>query len=92
MLTSAGRLPYKGIIHVAGINMFWHATEKSIRLSIQNAMKIAEEQNFRSVAFPVIGAGTGSFNRNKALEIINEELARMNHEIEIVVVNYHKDR
>ena len=27
VLTSAGRLPYRGIIHVAGINAFWVATE-----------------------------------------------------------------
>src|SRR5579871_5812266 len=26
VLTSAGRLPYKGIIHVAGINMLWMAS------------------------------------------------------------------
>ena len=26
VLTSAGRLPFKAIIHVAGINMLWQAT------------------------------------------------------------------
>src|SRR5438046_1343761 len=34
VLTSAGRLPYKGIIHVAGINLLWRATEGSIRKSV----------------------------------------------------------
>ncbi|MDR1963690.1 MAG: macro domain-containing protein [Planctomycetaceae bacterium] len=29
--TSAGKLPFRGIIHVAGINLLWFATEKSIR-------------------------------------------------------------
>jgi hypothetical protein len=31
VLTSAGRLPFMGIIHVAGINMLWRASERSIR-------------------------------------------------------------
>ena len=34
VLTSAGRLPFKAIIHVAGINMLWRASERSIRQSV----------------------------------------------------------
>lgn len=63
-LTSAGRLPFKVIIHVTGINMFWLATEPSVKNSVINAMKIVNEQNFNSVAFPLIGSGSG--NRGKA--------------------------
>ena len=40
VLTGAGRLKFKGIIHVAGINMFWRATENSIRSSVSNAVNI----------------------------------------------------
>ncbi|MBB01639.1 MAG: Appr-1-p processing protein, partial [Planctomyces sp.] len=36
VLTSAGKLPYRGIIHVAGINMLWRASERSIRDSGTN--------------------------------------------------------
>src|SRR5689334_7805725 len=35
--TSAGRLPFKAIIHVAGINMLWRATRDSIANSVRNA-------------------------------------------------------
>src|SRR2546422_11365031 len=31
VLTSAGTLPFRGIIHVAGLNMLWQASEYSIR-------------------------------------------------------------
>jgi len=55
VLTSAGRLPYKGIIHVDGINMFWAATQTSIRRSTVSAMQIVERGQFASVAFPIIG-------------------------------------
>src|SRR6266478_4848074 len=52
VLTSAGRLPFKGIIHVAGINMLWRASERSIRDSAKNAIRLAYEKGFKSLAFP----------------------------------------
>ena len=35
--TCPGRLPFKAIIHVAGINMLWRSSERSIRDSVRNA-------------------------------------------------------
>src|ERR1043165_1012979 len=43
VLTGAGKLPYKGIIHVAGISMLWRSSEESIRGSVANALRIAEK-------------------------------------------------
>src|SRR5256885_13525477 len=37
VLTSAGRLPFKAIIHVAGINMLWRASAQSIQGSVTSA-------------------------------------------------------
>lgn len=88
VLTSAGRLPYKGIIHVAGINMFWRATEKSIRDSIRSAIDIVNREGYGSVAFPLIGSGSGSFNTEKALDIMLDELAKVSTKAGIVVVKY----
>src|SRR4051794_29913703 len=51
--TSAGRLPYKAIIHVAGINMAWRATRASIRDSVRSALTLSEKLELRSVAFPI---------------------------------------
>ncbi len=56
VLTSAGRLPFRGIIHVAGINMLWRSSEYSVRQSVQNAMKLVAQLDFASVAFPLIGS------------------------------------
>lgn len=74
VLTSAGRLPYKGIIHVAGINLFWMASEWSIRQSVRNALIIMQEKGFESIAFPLIGAGSGSFREPEAKRILSDEL------------------
>src|SRR5581483_4703577 len=45
VLTSAGKLPFRGIIHVAGINMLWRASEYSVRTSGQSAMRLVSEKN-----------------------------------------------
>src|SRR5215475_5869589 len=55
--TGAGRLPFRAIIHVAGINVLWRASEESIRLSTSNGVKVAAARGIRSLAFPIIGGG-----------------------------------
>jgi len=70
VLTTAGRLPYRGIIHVAGINLRWQATEASIRASTRNAVTLARQQGYQSIAFPIIGAGSGGFPEDRALDIM----------------------
>jgi O-acetyl-ADP-ribose deacetylase (regulator of RNase III) len=77
VLTSAGRLPFKGIIHVAGINLLWTATERSIRDSARNAVLLATSQSFTSLAMPLIGAGTGRFKPEQTKELILNELGRL---------------
>ncbi len=90
VLTGAGRLPHKGIIHVAGINGFWFATERSIRGSVRSAMRIVEEQGFQSVAFPVIGAGSGSYHVDKALALMLDEFTRIESLARVRIVRFRK--
>jgi O-acetyl-ADP-ribose deacetylase len=86
VLTSAGRLPFKAIIHVAGINMLWRASQRSIRDSVGNAMTLAAEEGFRSIAFPLIGAGSGGFNQERAQKIMLAELQKLELPLEVTVV------
>ena len=90
--TSAGKLPFKGIIHVAGINMLWFATEKSIRLSVRSALALTKENRYRSIAFPLIGAGTGGASQQKTLDMICEEISSSDFEGEAVVVKFKKQK
>ncbi len=90
VLTGPGRLKRKGIIHVAGINIFWQASEKSIRDSAQSAMAIVNKLNFRSVAFPVIGAGAGGMNEQRAYEILVDALMKIPSRAEVRIVRYKK--
>ena len=90
VITSAGKLKHKAIIYVAGINMLWRATEDSIQNSVINAIKISIENNFNSIAFPIIGTGTGSFSEVKALEIMNTALENINNNLDVIIVKFTK--
>jgi O-acetyl-ADP-ribose deacetylase (regulator of RNase III) len=88
VLTGAGRLPLRGIIHVAGINLLWRASEKSIRESVANAIAIAREHDFASVAFPIIGSGSGGFSQHRALRLMCETLASLDYAGRVVIVRH----
>ncbi len=86
VLTSAGRLPFKGIIHVAGINMLWRASVRSIRDSVKSAMQLAQENGFVSIAFPLIGAGSGGFNQDKTKALMLDELKQIDIQMSVKIV------
>lgn len=88
VLTSAGRLPFRGIIHVAGIDMLWRASEHSIRMSVRNACVLAEQHRFASLAIPAIGAGSGGFDEGNSIAFIVDELESLAHDVDVVVVRY----
>ena len=88
VLTGAGRLPYLGIIHVGGINMLWRASEGSVRGSVRSAMRIVEEKGFASVAFPIIGAGSGGFDQTRALELMVDELVGLKSAAAVTIVRF----
>ena len=90
VITSAGRLPFKGIIHVAGISMWWRSTEYSIRESCRNAIRIAREHSFASIAFPLIGAGTGGGSIESVEKLMIDQLGKEEYSGRIVIVRYKK--
>ncbi len=86
--TTAGRLPFKAIIHVAGINLLWRSSERSIRASVRNALALANRRNYRSIAIPLIGAGSGGGDPNQVQAIIESELERCEFPGEVRIVRY----
>ena len=86
VMTSAGRLPFKAIIHVAGINMLGWASEWSIRQCVRNAVVLAHEKGFKSIAFPLIGADFGGYDLDWAKAIMRDELGQMELPLDVKVV------
>ncbi len=88
VLTGAGRLPCKALIHVAGISLWWRASEASIGQSVCSAMRLVHEHGFASVAFPLIGAHTGGFGEPGALRVMLAAFERIESAAEVTVVRY----
>ena len=86
--TSAGNLKFESIIHVAGINILWFATRFSIQESVRNAMQIVNDRHYESVAFPIIGSGSGNRGRERALGYMLESFETIESTADVRVVNY----
>jgi O-acetyl-ADP-ribose deacetylase (regulator of RNase III) len=88
--TGAGRLPFRALLHVAGIGLLWRSSERSIRGSVRSAMEIVKSKGYRSVAFPLVGAGTGSGSPERVLDLIRDELRSIEYEGEARIVRYRR--
>ncbi len=87
-LTSPGKLPFKAIIHVAGINMLWFATKYSVRQSIVNSMHLVNEKPFTSVAFPLVGSGSGNRGREWSFKVMLDTFETIESDARVVIVRY----
>ncbi|MCB1553449.1 MAG: macro domain-containing protein [Xanthomonadales bacterium] len=92
VVTGAGRLPYRAIIHVAGINMLWRASPRSIQGSVRAALRIATTRGFTSIAFPVLGAGTGGFGEAAAIELMQAAVQPIDGPPQVRIVRFRPGR
>jgi O-acetyl-ADP-ribose deacetylase (regulator of RNase III) len=86
--TPAGRLQCRAIIHVAAINLLWKASERSIRMSVTNAMRIVNQEGYASIGFPILGSGSGGFPKQRALDVMLEELCGIDSPAVVIVVRF----
>ena len=86
--TGAGKLPFKAIIHVAGINLLWRSSEWSVRESVRNALVLARQRGYRSIALPLIGAGSGGGRAERVEAWMRDELQRIDFDGRVLVVRY----
>ena len=88
VLTGAGRLPHQGIIHVAGIGLWWVSSQRSIQQSVLSAMALVQQHGFGSVAFPIIGGGTGGTRADQALQWMLQSLESVDYAAAVTIVKY----
>ena len=69
--------------------MLWRASERSIRDSVKNATQLAHEKSFQSIAFPLIGSGSGSFNQDQAKSLMLDELNKLDLPMTVKLVVFH---
>jgi len=76
VVTNAGYLPSKFVIHVATMEMDFCTDENRIRDSTRNTFLEAEKLQIDSIAFPALGCGTGGLSVKKVASIMAEETMR----------------
>ncbi|PWJ23260.1 O-acetyl-ADP-ribose deacetylase (regulator of RNase III) [Branchiibius hedensis] len=93
VVTDAGRLSaHTKLIHVAGLNLAWRATEATVSASVHSVVRAAVAQKMRTVAMPLIGSGSGGMNPTSSRECIENALRRYTSgwPLEVLLVEHDK--
>ena len=62
VVTGAGRLPVKYIIHAAVMGQDLQTGAEIIEQATRNSLRKADELGLKSIAFPALGTGVGGFS------------------------------
>lgn len=73
VLTGAGRLPARHVLHAASMELGGRTTEEALRASTRCCLELAREHELRSIAFPALGTGVGGLSLQRCAEIMLEE-------------------
>jgi len=77
VLTTAGRLNFEGVIHAPTMEEPAMRTDEGrVRKAVRAALSLADEEGFKSVAFPGMGTGVGRLPKKVAAEIMVEEIRK----------------
>jgi len=72
--TGAGKLKASYVIHTATMGMDFETDEEKIKKATRSALQKAGELGIKSVAFPALGTGVGSFPAERAARVMKEEM------------------
>jgi O-acetyl-ADP-ribose deacetylase (regulator of RNase III) len=79
VVTGAGRLKAKYVIHAAVMGQDLRTDAEKIRAATKNSLLRAEELGIKSLAFPALGTGVGGFPLRECarimLDVVREHLA-----------------
>lgn len=76
VVTGAGMLPAKYVIHAAAMGPDLVTDARKIRAATRNALARAKELALASIAFPALGTGVGGFPVERAGKVMLAEVAR----------------
>jgi O-acetyl-ADP-ribose deacetylase (regulator of RNase III) len=76
VVTAAGKLKAKHIVHAVGPKFQEPDTESKLRLTIQNALKQAEAKGIKQLAMPPMGTGFYGVPLDQSAQITTEEIKK----------------
>src|SRR5918912_576372 len=72
VITSAGKLPSKAVIHTVGPKM-GEDEDNKLRKAVQSSLILASEKGFKSVSMPAISSGIYGFPKDRCAKILVDE-------------------
>jgi O-acetyl-ADP-ribose deacetylase (regulator of RNase III) len=72
VVTSAGKLPSKAVIHTVGPKM-GEDEDNKLRKAVQSSLILASEKGFKSVSMPAISSGIYGFPKDRCAKILVNE-------------------
>jgi O-acetyl-ADP-ribose deacetylase (regulator of RNase III) len=75
-ITSGGNLKARHVIHAASMQLGGLASAHSLRSSAAHALRIAAQNNLKTIAFPAVGTGIAGFPLRECAEIMLRETAK----------------
>lgn len=72
-ITSGGRLKARHVIHAASMQLGGATTERALRSSTAHSLRIAAQNNLKTIAFPAVGTGIAGFPKRECAEIMLAE-------------------
>ena len=73
VITTAGKLACKAVIHVVGPRNGEAKENEKLRLAINNVLILAQQNGFKSISIPAISTGIFGFPKDKCAKILVEE-------------------
>ena len=73
IITTAGRLPSKFVIHAVGPRMGEGDEDNKLRNAVLCSLKLASENGLRSISLPAISSGIFGFPKDRCAKILIEE-------------------
>jgi len=73
VITTAGRLPCKAVIHTVGPRMGEGNEDYKLRKAVRSSLLLASEKGFTSISMPAISSGIFGFPKDRCARILVEE-------------------
>jgi O-acetyl-ADP-ribose deacetylase (regulator of RNase III) len=73
VITTAGKLPCKAVIHTVGPRMGEGNEDYKLRAAVKSSLLLASENGFRSISMPAISSGIFGFPKDRCAKILVEE-------------------
>ncbi|HKV49017.1 MAG TPA: macro domain-containing protein [Candidatus Acidoferrales bacterium] len=75
-ITTGGRLTARHVIHAASMELGGRTTALTLRSSTAHALRIAAQNELKTIAFPAVGTGIAAFPIKECAEIMLNEAKR----------------